>query len=99
MSDDKKESDRNRNKSKGSKHRKNHEDKSSSDYIPKLRYGPNTNLHVWKQRIKTRGKQTFKYLLRLLDEDKYYVPKLLMPIKDADSYDNSSVSGVGLCPK
>lgn len=50
---------------------------SNANGIPLLRFGANTNLHVWKQKLTVKAMQLYGDLARLLEDDEYYVPPMV----------------------
>ena len=45
--------------------------------VPMLRYGVNTNLHVWKLKMTVMAMQRYGDLARLLEKDEYYEPPMI----------------------
>ena len=75
--------------------------------VPLLRFGVNTNLHVWKLKMTVMAMQRYGDLARLLERDEYYVPPVVtledlapssqptIKVEPGDDSDERDVSSLG----
>ena len=45
--------------------------------LPMLKYGPDTNIHIWRKKIQSAAMKEYGNLAKLIENDKYYEPPIV----------------------